>query len=329
MNSISRQLDLPSPVSFKRSNQSLSTYTAWRLGSVLFLLIAEGAVLGIFRSEVRTAWNLTVLLASMLAIPAYVLAVYSAKQFGRGEPSRRAWLLIGPQGIADCALFVAYAGLLTLNAGSPSATVHAAASLVLTAVLINLAARGVLAYVFWKGTQLYRGIGMKVRLYRRDYATIVVLVALLAGSVAFEKDLMKVRLAAVAAKAPEMLQWFHWAEYGWLVALGFCAIFGVVVWRLQSEMGGGLVAKAWRGVLLYAAVMLIQFCFKGVAASLIAHEVVRNPTVIAALTLVGVWGLLLSEFMLLLGTSYQYEACNGKVEFNAKELEELAAEPKS
>jgi hypothetical protein len=328
MNSMSRQLDLTSPVSLSRK-KSLSTYTVWRLGTLVFTLFAESAVLGIFRTEVRTAWNLTVLLAFTLALPALFMALASARRFGSGETSRRAWMLIAPQGVADCALFMAYAGLLTLNASSPSPTVHTAASFVLAAVLINLAARGMLAYVFWKGTQLYRGIGMKVKLYSRDYATIIILVGLLAGSVAFEKDLMKVRLVAVAAKAPELLQWFHWAEYGWLVALGFCSIFGVVVWRLQSEMGGGLVAKAWRGVLLYAAVMLLQFCFKGVAASLIAHEVVKNPTVIAALTLLGVWGLLISEFMLLLGTSYQYEACSGKIEFNAEELDKLAAEPEA
>ena len=328
MDSISRNTELDSPLSFKRPHRRLSTYSEWRLGSLAFALIAEAVVLSLFRDNLKLAWALTVLLATGLAAPALVLAVLSARQFGRREASRQAWLLVAPQGLADCALFLAYSGLLTLAPGTSSAAIQRAAMWVLAAVTLNLVARAVLAFVFWKGMQIYRGIGLRVQLHARDYAAIAVLIILLAGSVVFEKDLMRVRLAAVAAAAPDMLGWFHAAEYGWLIALGFCSVFGVMVWRLQSEMGGGLVAKAWRGVLLYAATMLLQFCYKAFSAFLIAHGLLTNPGIISAQTLVGVWGLLLSEYMLLLGTSYQYEACAGAVEFNLEDLKAIdSAQP--
>lgn len=70
---------------------------------------------------------------------------------------------------------------------------------------------------------------------------------------------MRAQLGAVVRKAPQMIRWFTLIEYPRLLVLGVCSVFGVLVWRYATAMGGGLVGKAWRAVLLYAAFYLLRF----------------------------------------------------------------------
>ena len=72
------------------------------------------------------------------------------------------------------------------------------------------------------------------------------------------------------------------------------------------------MAKAWRSVLLYAAIYLLRFAYTGVISRLVTTGPV-GPALRTAYVL-GLWALILSEFMLFLGASYQYEACSSHIE---------------
>jgi hypothetical protein len=199
-----------------------------------------------------------------------------------------------------------------LSAAQPgpvdAATVERSGIVVLAGTTLSMLSRFTLAYVLWKTGVTYRKNGLKFHFRLRDYVVVAVLVLLATVALVYSSATMRVQLPRVVAQAPYLMAWFDVIESARLVALACCSVFGVVVWRYATEMGGGLVAKAWRSVLLYAAIYLLRFAYTGVISHL-----VTNGTPSAELRtayVLGLWALIISEYMLFLGASYQYEACS-------------------
>jgi hypothetical protein len=280
-------------------------------------LVAAGFGLG---------WAARVLVSAVLAAAAMAMAFGSARSFGRGQVARRSWLIIGCLGVVDTALFATYLqpGLSAAQPGPVAAeTVARSGSIVLAGTLLSMLSRFLLAYVLWTTARLYRNSGLKFHFYRRDYALAALLILLGLISLVYSNDAMHVQLPRVVAQAPQLMMWFDLTELARLFALGCCSIFGVVVWRYATEMGGGLVAKAWRSVLLYAAIYLLRFAYTGV----ISHVATTGPTTrgLRSAYVIGLWALIFSEYMLFLGASYQYEACHSHIE--VPDLDLLASKP--
>jgi len=204
-------------------------------------------------------------------------------------------------------------GLSAAQPGPVAAgTVARAGTVVLGGTVLSMLSRFLLAYVLWTTAAAYKKSGLKFHFRRRDYFVIAVLVLLAVTSLIYSNAAMRVQLPRVVAQAPQLMVWFDITELARLFALGCCSVFGVVVWRYATEMGGGLVAKAWRSVLLYAAIYLLRFAYTGVISRLVTTGPV-GPALRTAYVL-GLWALILSEFMLFLGASYQYEACSSHIE---------------
>jgi len=203
-----------------------------------------------------------------------------------------------------------------LSASQPgavdSSTVARSGAVVLAGTALSMLSRFMLAYVLWTTAGAYRKAGLKFHFHGRDYVVVAVLVLLAVISLVYSSAAMRVQLPRVVAQAPQLMVWFDATELARLFALSCCSIFGVVVWRYGTEMGGGLIAKAWRSVLLYAAIYLLRFAYTGV----ISHLVTTGPPSpgLRAAYVFGLWGLILSEYMLFLGASYQYEACRSSIE---------------
>jgi len=235
-------------------------------------------------------------------------------------------MMIGCLGIVDTVLFATYLlpGLSAAQQGPADVnTVARSGSVVLVGTVLSMLSRFMLAYVLWTTVRVYRQSGLRFHFYRRDYAVVGVLLVLAVISLVYSSAAMSVQLTRVVTYATASMQWFDLTELARLFALGCCSVFGVVVWRYATEMGGGLVAKAWRSVLLYAAFYLLRFAYTGV----LSHVITAGPPSpgMRSLYVAGLWALILAEFMLFLGASYQYEACSSKIEI-PQELDELASQ---
>ena len=307
------------------SNLSTQTKLRWAFGAMVILDLAATWAIS------NPGLNILIFCGSTLAlaVPAAVMAVRNARSFGTGNPSRRAWLMIAPLGLVDCALFLSYLfGAVALGAQGDSAPVSAverAGSIILGASAVSLVSRIMLAYVLWMAISIYRQSGLELKLQTRDYFSLIVLLGLLALSVMWSAGAMRLQLGALVTRAPGLLREFDYVEYPRLLVLAVCSVLGVVVWRYANQMGGGLVSKAWRSILLFAAVYLLRFVFTGSIAQLMANGAIGAASTTAwRLVALGSWMLIVSEYMLFLGVSYQYEACTSDVNIRADELEAFA-----
>jgi hypothetical protein len=324
MESIEQARELP-----LRSSNTPSKYTIWRctaLGAIIAIEVTFGWIVA---ADFRIGWGARVSVCAALAIAAMAMAFLSARSFGRGQTARRSWLIIGCLGLVDTALFATYLlpGLSAAQTTPAAAdTVARSGAVVLGGTALSMLSRFMLAYVLWTTAGVYRKSGLKFHFYRRDYAVVAVLILLAVVSLVYSSAAMRVQLPRVVALAPQLMLWFNLAELARLFALACCSVFGVVVWRYATEMGGGLVAKAWRSVLLYAAIYLLRFAYTGVISHLVTTGS-PSPALRSAF-IIGLWGLILSEYMLFLGASYQYEACSSHIEV-PQDLDVLASQLRS
>jgi len=101
-----------------------------------------------------------------------------------------------------------------------------------------------------------------------------------------------------------------------VIALAPCSVLGVIIWRYTTEMGGGLVAKAWRSNLLYGAAWLAYIAFNAIVARYLP-EGHSAPFSLPYLLFHGTdWTLKGSEFLIFLGATYQYEACKSTLDYS-------------
>jgi hypothetical protein len=308
------------------ASSARSKYAIWRWAG-LILIVAVEIIFGFLVTPAfRMSWGIRVSVCAGLAVAAMAMAFLSARSFGRDQTARRSWFIIGCLGVVDTALFATYLmpGLSAAQAGPvDAATVERSGIVVLIGTALSMLARFLLAYVLWKTAATYRKTGLKFHFHRRDYIAVLLLLLIATISVVYSNATMRVQLPRVVAQAPNLMPWFDVVEIARLVALACCSVFGVVVWRYATEMGGGLVAKAWRSVLLYAAIYLLRFAYTGVISHLVTSG---TPSAeLRTAYVLGLWALIISQYMLFLGASYQYEACSSSIDV-PQDLEDLASQ---
>jgi hypothetical protein len=243
---------------------------------------------------------------SGVGLAAATLAFMSARRFEPGQAARTAWMLMALMPLADVITLIAQS-LPRLTGSDRGLYLLLGGSTALTSLTRILA-----AVAFFMMLRVYRQSGLKLTLRAVDYAMMVMIVV--AGIIAV---VLSPKVAALMSRADADLQRVILLVGVPLnLALIPCAIFGAMIWRWADEMGGGLVAKAWRNVLLYSVIWIARLAYAGALVYLISDINVMRRYVVLFLLIN--WFLLASEYLIFLGASYQYEACTGSIEIDGE-----------
>jgi hypothetical protein len=278
----------------------------WRWGVGLTMAACEIVRLMIASSQRQASSLLTLGAFAGLGLAAAALALLSAKRFETGQTARRVWMLMALMPLVDVITLVAYS-LPRMLGDQSLAHLLVGGSTALTSLSRILAAAA-----FFMMLRLYRQSGLKLTLRAIDYAAMAVIVALGVISVALSG-----RVAGLIGGADEGLQSLVlMTGVPLLVALIPCAVFGVMIWRWADEMGGGLVAKAWRSVLLYSVLWIVRLAYTGALVYLIDDNAAMRSFGVPLLMIN--WLLIVSEYLIFLGASYQYQACTGSIEIDGE-----------
>jgi hypothetical protein len=200
---------------------------------------------GLSREALAMLHGIEIVCMAVLVLPWFtVYASRAAARFGRGDVAGKAWGALAAASV-----------LLVL--GQLAAYVPAAldlggieAAVVVAGQLLPAAFRVVLCWALWRVRRAYRDTGLHFHLKPVDYAASAV-----------------VAVVAVVLITRHEVLFQYWAEgsnFGdtartiMTAALVFNFVLYVLVFasslamsRYAAQMGGGLVARAWRGVALY------------------------------------------------------------------------------
>ena len=237
-----------------------------------------------------------------LAGGACVLSSRTALHFDRGETGRRVWLLIAFMALADCGVLISFTLPRIIGA------VEGVVTLTLLTSALTALSRGVLLpLALWMMVRVYRGIGLGFHLERRDYIPMVGFAGLGVLSLALVGSIARSQLYV---DDPELTRWLRSIGFLLLPALVLSSVFGVMVWRYANQMGGGLVARAWQGVLLCNVLWLARFAFLGMLTRWFEIDAAARPVLIE---MISFWAVIASECALFWGASFQYEACSSSI----------------
>ncbi|HYL98510.1 MAG TPA: hypothetical protein VEZ90_06105 [Blastocatellia bacterium] len=252
-----------------------------------------------------------------VGIAAVWLAYKSALTFGAGQIAKRAWIFIALMPLSDALTYLAY----TMPAYTPS---HFRSIAFVGASTAGLSVTRILAAVaFFSMVRVYRRTGVKLELRAQHFVAMLgvtvleVLTLLYAGSGA---------LALSGGRSVANLVLI--TSIPMVFALVPCSILGVIVWCYSAQMGGGLVAKAWRSTLLYGVAWLAYMAFHAMVAYYLRFSPSRLivPAAVAFVMYIGAdWLLKGAEYLIFLGASYQYEACTASPDFS-DEMKAFTAE---
>ncbi|HYM01056.1 MAG TPA: hypothetical protein VEZ90_19005, partial [Blastocatellia bacterium] len=104
------------------------------------------------------------------------------------------------------------------------------------------------------------------------------------------------------------------------IGLVLCSVLAVMIWRYSRQMGGGLVAKAWKAIMLYMLVLPVRTVLVGVGSGFISRGSHWNFLI----GVVSYLGLALAVWGVYLGASYQYEASTQSESFEQGEAAGLS-----
>lgn len=238
-----------------------------------------------------------------LGILATILAYQSALSFGPGQTARRAWLFIAIMPFADAFAYAAFTmgDVLGTRVKSGAFVGLASALLSITRILAALA--------FFNMLRVYRSSGLRLKLRGRDYLAMAVISVMEVLALLFASS------GARASGGPDLERLVLITSIPLVIALAPCSVFGVIIWRYTTGMGGGLVARAWRSNLLYGATWLAYIVFNALGAKYLpviglgvsAKYVIAHGTD---------WILKASEFLIFLGASYQYQASHATPDYS-------------
>ncbi|MGH9830297.1 MAG: hypothetical protein ACREDR_44375, partial [Blastocatellia bacterium] len=281
-------------------------WKALRVGVGLAYLICEVVVLTT-TSPLHGAGPLTGNLAfAAIGLTASFLAYQNARSFSSGQTARWAWILIAAMPLADVVAYTAYTmpAYLGVQARSAAFIVIATASLSIS----RIAAAG----AFYAMVRVYRRSGLSHRLVTMDYLVMALVLVMEVFALGFSGN------RATGGGDPQLAKLILITAIPLVIALVPCSIFGVIIWRYTTEMGGGLVAKAWRGALLYGVFWLSYLTFNSIVARYFPF-VQGQPLSTANLLVFAftTWQLKGSEYLIFLGASYQYEACTSAPDFSS------------
>jgi hypothetical protein len=242
-----------------------------------------------------------------LGVAAALLAYQSSRSFGAGQTARSAWIIIALMPLSDALAYVAY------TAPAYTSSHHRDKTLILAATVMLSLSRIFAAAAFWSMFRVYRKTGLTLDLRSREYLAMGVIVAIEVIALYFSQT------GALASGGPELARLVLITAVPMVVALVPCSVFGVMIWRYTTQMGGGLVAKAWRNTLLYGMGWLSYTAFHAVIAYYL--NLSPNKIAVSAATNFALYtgvDLLLKggEYLMFLGASFQYEACTGTPDFS-------------
>ncbi|HKV39860.1 MAG TPA: hypothetical protein VJX67_11660 [Blastocatellia bacterium] len=279
-----------SPVELRR-------HITWRR-TLLIMIFGAGVVHGLLAingASPRVYDGFRLLAELTVFAAAAVMGYAAASQFSRAQKSRLTWMLIS---IGAALFFVADVGIYLPSA---SGLMPGANWALLTAVAAITLSRILLVWALWSMVSVYRNSGLGLKFYKRDYAAIVIFGALNMLTVLFGANSVRFQLSASGANL------IHWVLIICLplpFGLILCSALAVIIWRYSQQMGGGLVAKAWRGVLAYMVLLPVRTVLVGLGANLFG----RGSHWTWVIGSVSYFGLALAVWAVYLGASYQYEA---------------------
>ncbi len=285
---------------------SSSQWKTWRLAVAAILVASQIAALAMGSSQ-QTAASL-VMLASIggVCIAAALLCWRSARSFDKGQDARRVWMLIMLMPIADLIVQIGYSlpGLLGNRESEQLTLPIANASSSLSRILA--------AAAFFMMFRVYKKTGLRLNLRPVDYVAMVSVILIGIASIVLSDRVT----GMIAGNDDSLRRMLLLTGVPLVVALIPCAVFGVMIWRYAAEMGGGLVAKAWRSILLYTVLWTVRIVYAGVLTFFITDSnSIRR--LIVPLMLIN-WILLTAQYLIFLGASYQYEACTGAIEMEGE-----------
>jgi hypothetical protein len=264
------------------------------VGAMLYPLMALTGV----RPKAYEAFRLLAELTVFAA--AAVMGHAAATQFSRGERARLTWMLIS---LGAALFFLADVGIYLPSAAGLWPGANWA---LLVAVSAITSSRILLVWALWGMVKVYRDSALGFRLLKRDYATMVIFGLLNLLTVFFGANSIRYQLSG---SGPELIHWVLIICLPLPVGLILCSVLAVMIWRYSQQMGGGLVAKAWRSVLLYLVLLPTRTVLVGLGAYVLA----RGSHWAWVIGEVSYLGLALAVWSLHLGASYQYEACTQAV----------------
>src|SRR5262249_25647960 len=148
--------------------------------------------------------------------------------------------------------------------------------------------------------------GLALRLGGLDYTAMIVLGTLNLLTIVFGANTVRLLLSHTGAGLT------HWILIICLPlppGLILCSVLAIILWGYARQMGGGLVAEAWSGVLLYMVALPMRTVLLGLTPYILGQG--RQLGWIAGT--VSFLGLAIAGWSLYLGASYQYEACTREV----------------
>jgi hypothetical protein len=251
-----------------------------------------------------------------IGVAAALLAYQSSRSFGAGQTARWAWIVIGLMPLSDALAYVAYTVPAFLNGH------YRSKELIVASTIFLSLSRVLAAAAFWSMFKVYRKTGLRLDLRFSDYLAMAVIMLIAVISLYFSQT------GALASGGPEIARLVLITGLPMVIALVPCSVFGVMIWRYTTQMGGGLVAKAWRNTLLYGVAWLSYTAFHAVLAYYL--QLSPNKIVVSATTLfllfTGVNVFLKGgEYLMFVGAAFQYEACTGTPDFS-EELRDFGSE---
>jgi hypothetical protein len=285
-------------------------HVEWR--RIVFLLTAAFYAAWFPFRGTHAAWSLVLIAITTLSLSAAVLALLSARQFGPGEPARLLWRMVALIGVTDTLVAVAFTlpGVVGMFKAAGALTVGTTA--------ISSLSRIALAVALWMMIRVYRKGGLTVHLERLDYVAIATFAGVAVTSVILSASVVR---GTLYISSPNLINWVRMVGIPSVVALVGCSVFGVMAWKYARQMGGGLVAKASRSVLVYAFLWIFRLGILGALSYVYAMDPLHRPTWVRMIDFASILG---AEYFLFLSASYQYEACTSDVMFDETEMEAFA-----
>ncbi|MGH9823954.1 MAG: hypothetical protein ACREDR_11965 [Blastocatellia bacterium] len=284
-------------------------WKAIRIAVGLIFLAAQAAELAIRPHALQIGAILETFSFAGVGVASVWLAYKAALHFGTGQTARRAWLFIALMPLSDALTYLAYTmpAYTSSHVRSVPFVGVATAALSVTRILAAVA--------FFSMVRVYRKSGLKLNIRPQDYLA-------MAGVTVLEVlTLVYAGSGARASGGPALVKLVLITSIPLVFALVPCSILGVIIWRYAAQMGGGLVAKAWRSTLLYGVAWLAYTAFHAIVAYYLrfSPNKIVVPAIVAFLLFTGAdWFLKGAEYLIFLGASYQYEACTAAPDFSTE-----------
>jgi hypothetical protein len=272
----------------------------WRLLAAILATAAVYSIMAIAGVDRGLTEGFRLAAELVVFAVAAVIGYAAARQFEQGVKTRLTWVFIS---MGAALFFVADVGLYLSSVSAPSGVASAG---LLSAVGAITLSRVLLACGLWIVVKVYHDSGLPLRLTRYDYGAMVVFGALNLLTVILGASTVRLLLSHAGTNLTDLVIMICLPLPP---GLAVCSVFAVIIWRYARQMGGGLVAKAWSGVLVYMVALPVRTALIGLTPYLLGKE----SGLLWITGTISFLGLALAGWALYLGASYQYEACTMEV----------------